>query len=136
MTRSTIRWCRSPAPPATHCCDRTRSGRNARLSANRLATDAELAAYADAWPRYEATADAAIAAEGDVSLRRGDATAARRSLGGDVEAWEGPVICAVDADQFSARDWRRNALSGSNLVPEGGIGAFVQRRLTRDWISG
>jgi monoamine oxidase len=46
-----------------------------------------------------------------------------------VEAWEGPVICAVDAARFSARDWRRNALGGRNLVPEGGIGAFVTRRL-------
>jgi monoamine oxidase len=40
------------------------------------------------------------------------------------------VICAVDAAQFSAKDWRRNALGGSNLVPDGGIGAFVERRLT------
>ena len=30
-----------------------------------------------------------------------------------VEAWEGPVICAADADEFSARDWRRNALSAA-----------------------
>jgi monoamine oxidase len=98
---------------------------------NRLASDAELAGYANAWPRYEATADAAIAAEGDVSLRE-----VTRRLPDDpwvatIEAWEGPVICAVDAEQFSARDWRRNGLGGSNLVPEGGIGAFVQRRLTQ-----
>ncbi len=46
------------------------------------------------------------------------------------------MICAVDADQFSARDWRRNGLGGGNLLPDGGIGAFVQRRLTKAWISG
>jgi monoamine oxidase len=46
-----------------------------------------------------------------------------------VETWEGPIICVADADEFSARDWLRNVLSGSNLVPEGGIGAFVARRL-------
>jgi monoamine oxidase len=98
---------------------------------DRLATEAELAAYGDAWARYEATADAIVAAEGDVSLAEvtnrlpGDPWAAA------IEAWEGPVICAVDADRFSARDWRRNALGGSNLVPDGGIGAFVQRRLTQ-----
>ncbi len=46
-----------------------------------------------------------------------------------IEAWEGPIICAVDADEFSLRDWQTNALSGSNLVPDGGIGAFVARRL-------
>jgi monoamine oxidase len=47
-----------------------------------------------------------------------------------VEAWEGSVICAADADRFSARDWRRNALDGRNLIPDGGVGAFVRRRLT------
>jgi monoamine oxidase len=97
---------------------------------NRVASKAELAALADAWPRYEKTADAIIAAEGDVSLA--DVT---RHLPDDpwaatIEAWEGPVICAVDADSFSALDWRRNGLDGSNLMPDGGIGAFVQRRLT------
>ena len=46
-----------------------------------------------------------------------------------VESWEGPVICTADADRFSLRDWRRNGLSGANLMIEGGIGAFVQRRL-------
>ncbi len=42
-----------------------------------------------------------------------------------IEAWEGSVICAVDAELFSLRDWKANVLSGSNLVPAGGIGAFV-----------
>ena len=46
-----------------------------------------------------------------------------------VETWEGPIICCASADEFSARDWLRNVLSGSNLVPQGGIGAFVARRL-------
>jgi monoamine oxidase len=96
---------------------------------DRLATREELAAREDAWPRFEAMADRMIAADGDVSLAE-----VTRRLGDDpwartVEAWEGPVICAADADRFSARDWRRNALDGSNLVPHGGIGAFVQRRL-------
>jgi monoamine oxidase len=99
---------------------------------DRLATEAELTAYADAWPRYEALTDAILADGGDVPL----AEIARRlpddPWAATVEAWEGPVICAVDADQFSTRDWRRNALGGSNLVPEGGIGAFVQRRLVQE----
>ena len=95
-----------------------------------MANAAELAAYANAWPGYEEAAAAIVAALGDVSLaevtrrRPGDPWAAT------IEAWEGPVICAVDADRFSAQDWLRNALGGSNLVPDGGIGAFVQRRLT------
>jgi monoamine oxidase len=95
----------------------------------RLATQDELAGYDGAWHRYEAMADRLLTTHGDVALSE-----IARHLPDDpwartVEAWEGPVICTVDADRFSARDWRRNALGGSNLVPEGGIGAFVQRRL-------
>jgi monoamine oxidase len=95
----------------------------------RLATEAELAEYDGAWTRFEAATDALLRERGDVSLAE-----VTRHLPDDpwaptVEAWEGPVICVADADRFSARDWRRNALSGSNLVPEGGIGGFVARRL-------
>ena len=99
---------------------------------NRLATEAELEAYTAAWPRYEATADALIAAQGDVPLREVTDSLPDDPWAATIEAWEGPVICAVDATRFSAKDWRRNALGGSNLVPSGGIGAFVERRLTRD----
>ena len=96
---------------------------------DRLANPDELAAYAATWPRYEALADRIVATERDVPL-----SAVTQRLGDDpwartVEAWEGPVICAADAEAFSTLDWRRNALGGSNLVPDGGIGAFVQRRL-------
>ncbi|PPQ36088.1 flavin monoamine oxidase family protein [Rhodopila globiformis] len=101
---------------------------------NRLATADELAAYDAAWPRFEAMANRLLADGGDVP---GDVPLAEiaRHLPDDpwartIEAWEGPVICAADANRFSARDWRNNALGGGNLVPEGGIGAFVQRRLT------
>jgi len=95
----------------------------------RHATEAELTAYAAAWPRFEAATDCILAAEGDVPLAE-----VARQLPDDpwaptIEAWEGPVICAADAAAFSALDWRRNGLAGSNLVPDGGIGAFVQRRL-------
>ena len=95
----------------------------------RLATPAELADYDGAAARFEAAADTLLAAHADVPL-----SAVTRSLPDDpwaptIEAWEGPVICTVDADRFSARDWRRNALSGFNLVPQGGVGAFVARNL-------
>jgi monoamine oxidase len=96
----------------------------------RMATPAELTAYADAWPGYEAAAETLVAAKGDVPLAEVTRRRPDDPWAPTIEAWEGPVICAVDADRFSARDWRRNALGGSNLVPEGGIGAFVQRRLT------
>ncbi|HEY4043986.1 MAG TPA: NAD(P)/FAD-dependent oxidoreductase [Rhodopila sp.] len=97
---------------------------------NRVATEAELEAYAHAWPRYEAAADALLAAAGDVPLADIARNLPDDPWAATIEAWEGPVICAADADRFSALDWRRNALDGSNLVPAGGIGAFVQRRLT------
>jgi monoamine oxidase len=97
---------------------------------DRLASDFELADYDEAWERFEAKA-ARLADPGlpDVSL----AEVARR-LPDDpwaltVETWEGPIIAAADADELSLEDWRRNALSGGNLMVPGGIGDLVQRRL-------
>jgi monoamine oxidase len=96
----------------------------------RLATQSELDDYEAAWDRYEAAANAAIGANGDVSLAEVTRRLPDDAWAPTIEAWEGPVICAVPADVFSARDWLRNALGGTNLVPDGGIGAFVERRLT------
>jgi monoamine oxidase len=96
---------------------------------DRLASPAEMAEYEHAWRRFEAAADRLIAAHGDVSLAEVTRSLADDPWAATVEAWEGPVICVADADRFSALDWRRNALNGSNLVPEGGVGAFVARRL-------
>ncbi len=96
----------------------------------RPASEAELADYTDAWPRFEAAA-ARLLQPGmpDTTL-----SAVARLLPDDpwaatVESWEGSVICAADAGEFSLLDWKRNVLGGSNLVPQGGVGAFVQRRL-------
>ncbi len=97
---------------------------------NRMATEVELTAFADAWPRYEAATDRILATKDDVSLADVTRQLADDPWAATVEAWEGPVICAADADKFSARDWRRNGLNGGNLLPDGGIGAFAQRRLT------
>jgi monoamine oxidase len=103
--------------------------RERTMIGSREATPSEYADYAQAWTRFEAAADRLLHELPDTAL----ATVARH-LPGDpwavtVETFEGPVVCAVSADRFSLRDWQRNALSGSNLVPQGGIGAFVQRRL-------
>ncbi|HSU06945.1 MAG TPA: FAD-dependent oxidoreductase, partial [Acetobacteraceae bacterium] len=92
----------------------------------RRLTAPEQARYDDAWNRFEGAAEALLRpGMPDVPL----AAVARRMSGDEwaatVEAWEGPVICAADADAFSLADWKANALNGSNLVPEGGIGAFV-----------
>jgi monoamine oxidase len=95
----------------------------------REATAAEYADFAGAWPRFEAAADRILRERDDAAMAE-----VARSLPDDpwavtVETWEGPIICCVEASEFSLRDWQRNALSGSNLVPQGGIGAFVARRL-------
>ena len=97
---------------------------------DRLITAAEARSYDGAFARFEAAADTLLQQNGDVSLAAITAALPHDPWAATIEAWEGPVICATDADCFSARDWRRNALGGANLVPEGGIGAFVVRRLT------
>ena len=93
---------------------------------SRLATDLELMDFHAAWPRFEGAAAALLSSD----LPDPPLSAVARSLPDDpwavtVEAWEGPVIDAADADQLSLADWQANVLSGSNLVPDGGIGAFV-----------
>jgi monoamine oxidase len=103
-------------------CERTFVGQ-------REATAAEYDDYTGAWGRFEAKAAAILREVEDAPL-----AAVARSLPKDawavtVETWEGPIICCASADELSLRDWLRNVLSGSNLVPEGGIGAFVTRRL-------
>ncbi len=105
--------------------------RNRRLFVDgRLASDAERAGYDDAWDRFEAAADRFIGPGlPDVSL-----AAVARSLPDDpwavtVETWEGPVICAADAAEFSLRDWKSNVLEGGNILVGGGLGDFVRRRL-------
>jgi monoamine oxidase len=96
----------------------------------RLATEAELADYADAWPRFEAAAERLMQpGMPDVPLSAVTGSLPDDPWAATVESWEGSVICAVDADDFSLLDWKRNVLGGSNLVPAGGIGAFVARRL-------
>ena len=95
----------------------------------REATAEEYADYGGAWQRYEDRAAVILRTRDDVPMAE-----VARSMPDDpwavtVETWEGPIICCASADEFSLRDWYRNLLSGSNLVPQGGIGAFVARRL-------
>jgi monoamine oxidase len=95
----------------------------------REATPAEYAGYAATWGRFEDMAARILRARADAPLAE-----VARAMPDDpwavtVETWEGPIICCADADDFSLLDWQRNVLSGSNLVPQGGIGAFVARRL-------
>lgn len=103
--------------------------RERTMVGNREATPEEYAEYEQAWSRFEATADRLLREMPDASLAQVARHRPDDSWALTVESFEGPVICAVAADKFSLRDWRDNVLSGSNLVPQGGIGAFVQRRL-------
>jgi monoamine oxidase len=95
----------------------------------REATPAEYADFDDAWQRYEDKAAELLCSRADAPLAEVARAMPDDEWAVTVETWEGPIICCADADQYSMRDWLRNALSGSNLVPQGGIGAFVARRL-------
>jgi monoamine oxidase len=99
------------------------------ISEGRRATEAELADYADGWPRFDAMATSLLAERGDVPFGE-----VARHMPDDpwalsVEAWEGPVIAGADAAVLSTRDWQRNVLTGSDLNVERGLGDFVCRRL-------
>lgn len=96
----------------------------------RILTAAEDAEYAAAWARFDAAAGPLL----DPSLPDPPLAAVLAHLPDDpwahtVAAWEGSVIAAADAERLSLRDWHRNRLGGRNLVPEGGIGAFVAGHL-------
>jgi monoamine oxidase len=103
--------------------------RERTLVGKREATPAEYEDFAAAWRRFETMAARILGTRADAALAE-----VARAMPDDpwavtVETWEGPIICCAEADQYSLLDWQRNALSGSNLVPQGGIGAFVSRRL-------
>ena len=78
----------------------------------REATPAEYADYAGAWQRFEDRAADILRTRDDVPLAE-----VARSMPDDpwavtVETWEGPIICCASADEFSLRDWQRNAAVG------------------------
>jgi monoamine oxidase len=95
----------------------------------REATAEELADFSGAWQRYEDRAAALLRERDDMPLAEVARSMPYEPWALTVETWEGPIICVASADEFSARDWLNNVLSGSNRVPDGGIGAFVARRL-------
>lgn len=96
----------------------------------RPASVRELAEYEAAWPRFAAKAEELLHSDTtDFPLSEVARHLADDPWAPSVENWQGPVISAADADAFSLRDWQANVLAGSNIVVEGGIGAFVARRL-------
>ena len=108
-----------PRPPATTLLRSDGSARNAPSSARArrrrpntpITTPPGIATRRPPTHCWRPRADAPLAA---VAHRLADDPWALT-----VEAFEGPVICVAEAEQFSLRDWRRNVLDGSNLVPRG-----------------
>jgi monoamine oxidase len=85
-----------------------------------------------AWSRWETLVSARADEGPDISLAEaGDALAAEPWTA-TIEAFEGAIIAAADADWLSLRDWQANALDGRNDVPANGMGDLVQRALGRD----
>lgn len=113
-----------------HLMDADDLRREQSFIGNRNLTPDEFAQYDGAWDRFEAAAARLIGPEKpDVSLAEVARSIPEDPWAVTVECWEGPVIDAADAASISLIDWQRNALSGANLVPDGGIGAFIARCL-------
>ncbi len=94
----------------------------------RFATPAELACYAAAERAFEDCTRHALTGP-DVSLAEAVAPIANQAWLPAVVNWEAPIIAAADAGALSLRDWHTNRLEGSNWELEGGLGAFIARRL-------
>ena len=99
----------------------------------RPAEPAEQAAYAAAWDRLDALVAPALARDQrDRSLAEAMTPMRDDPWAATVAGWEGAIIAAADADVLSLRDWHQNRLEGTNLNVDGGLGAFVKRRLATD----
>ena len=97
----------------------------------RRAVPAEEAAYEAAWDRLDSAVAPALAADQpDRSLAAAMAPMRDDPWAATVAGWEGAIIAAADADVLSLQDWRQNRLDGPNLTVRGGLGAFVERRLS------
>ena len=94
----------------------------------RFATAAELADYEAAQHAFTRRTEEAQRGP-DTSLAEAVAPLAHLPWLPAVVNWEAPIIAAADAHALSLRDWHANELAGSNLEVEGGLGAFVARRL-------
>ena len=94
----------------------------------RFATQPELDSYAAAEAAFEQQTRQALQGP-DTSLAEAVAPIAGLPWLPAVVNWEAPIIAAADARALSLQDWRRNRLEGANLEVEGGLGAFVLRRL-------
>ncbi len=95
----------------------------------RAATDADLAAYARAEARFERLVTAAAENGPDRSMAEAVAPMEEDPWLATIETFEATLIAAADSRALSVQDAHLNALEGSNLGVEGGLGALVERRL-------
>jgi len=104
--------------------------RNWRLHVGgREADAAERAAYTAAWEEFEAVVGARADREPDIAFAEAMAPLRGNPWAATIQLWEAAQIAAADPARFSLHDWRLNGLEGKNLLVEGGIGAFVARRM-------
>ncbi len=96
---------------------------------NRPADAAETAAYHAAWETFEATIRPRASQEPDIAFANAMALMRDNPWAATIELWEAAQIAAADPARFSLRDWLVNDLEGTNLILEGGIGAFVATHL-------
>jgi monoamine oxidase len=85
-------------------------------------------AYKAAEAAFEMATEQRLAGP-DMPLADAVAEAAAMPWMASVLNWEASIIAAADPATLSLRDWKMNLLEGSNLEVEGGLGAFIARRL-------
>jgi monoamine oxidase len=90
---------------------------------------AEEADFAAAHARIEAALSGRATAGPDIAFAAAMDPYRADPWAATVELWEAAQIAAADPARLSLRDWHRNLLEGRNLIVDGGIGAFVARRL-------
>ena len=103
--------------------------RSRLLIGGREANAAERRGYHAAWAAFEAMARARAAIDPDIAFADAMTPMRDNPWAATIALWEAAQIAAADPSTFSLRDWWVNELAGSNLIVEGGIGAFVERRL-------
>jgi monoamine oxidase len=100
--------------------------REISFTGDRQATPQEVAAYDGAWDRFE-PAIRARAAQPGPDIAASEAAPRGGPWDATVAAWQGQVIAAWPLQEISLRDFAATLLSGSNLLPRGGLGALVAR---------
>ncbi len=103
-------------------------GNRRLMVGGRIADDGDAAAYDAADAAWQERA-ARLAEGPDQALSAVGAGCAPNPWAANVEAWEGSVIAAADADALSLHDWHRNELAEGDLRPDLGMGTLLESRL-------